>query len=443
MFDLHFSPSEDFELRSESGKIFFVHKKSQARVSTDNLGRIIWENLPGPKEEVIQRSEEKAGAEEGLAQDFLHVMHRAGLIKSSSAEEEILPSERAGEKAAGLVSAIVVTYNSEEHIKACVESVLSQTYKNLEVIIVDNASKDQTVRIVQTHYPRVRVFPLRKNFYFPGGVNYGLKRAKGEYFLILNDDLELDDHCVSSLVEKMISEKQAGAIVPMMKFYHLRGFVNGIGNQIRDQGWGSDNFIGCVDVGQFHSLNEVPSACFGAVLLRRKACDDVGLLDHKYQSYYEDSDWSFRCWMQGWKIIPEVRALTYHKFGAHWKTSGLKLKLVARNRLRLILKLFQGRTLFRFLRRYVTEDARNFLSLLKREEFGSAAAYIKAYFSLALGLPDIYLQRRKIFKKKRAPVRASDILRKNPTPFSCLNEDNIPVLDSCIITSYYKQHLEK
>jgi len=190
-------------------------------------------------------------------------------------------------------------------------------------------------------------------------------------------------------------------------------------------------------------LTEIPSACFGAVALRRKAVEDVGLLDPKYKSYYEDSDWSFRCWMRGWKIVPEVRALVFHKFGAHWKTSERKLKLVARNRLRLILKLFQGRTLFRFLRNYVTEDARNSLSLLRREEFGSAAAYLKAYASLALSLPGIFLQRWKFFRKKQPLLRANDILRKNPEPFSCLNAENVPVLDSAIISNYYSRYLKK
>ena len=441
---MHFFPSEDFEFRSESGKLFFVHRKSEARVSTDKLGRAIWENLPGLKEEVIQKSMEKADAKEDLVQDFLYVMQRAGLVKSSSAaKEKILPAERAAKKDADLVSTIIVTYNSEEHIKDCVESVLSQTYKNLEVIVVDNASKDRTVKIVQTHYPRVRVFPLRKNLYFPGGVNYGIERAGGEYLLVLNDDLELDDNCVSRLVEKMISEKQAGAVVPMMKFYHLRGFVNGIGNQIRDQGWGSDNFIGCVDVGQFHGLNEVPSACFAAVLLRRKAVDDVGLLDRKYQSYYEDSDWSFRCWLRGWRIVPETEAVVYHKFGAHWKTSPHKLKLVARNRLRFVIKIFSKRRMLHFLKNYLREDLKNLLSLPRKKEFSLAFAYPGAYFSLALSLPDILLKRRKILRTKVPYLREDDVLRKNPDFWNCLNENNVPVLNTQLIREYYRQEIEK
>jgi hypothetical protein len=117
------------------------------------------------------------------------------------------------------------------------------------------------------------------------------------------------------------------------------------------------------------------------------------------------------------------------------------LKLIVRNRLRLVLKLFEGRTFLRFLRNYVTEDARNSLALLRRGEFGSAAAYLKAYVSLALGLPGIYLQRWKFFHWKQPHLRASDILKKNPQPFSCLNDDNVPVLDASLISNYYSRHL--
>ena len=475
MSRLCFFQNKEFHLFLKSGKPYFIHRESRDRVITDDLGRAIWEGLPGEEEEVVKRSLEKAGAQESLARDFLRMMFSAGIINCMSEgteekagkdgeekeagdkneeekEEEFLAGERelisraeeaeeARLEASGLVSVIIVTYNSEEHIMGCLESVLNQTYQNIEVIVVDNASKDRTVEISQSYHPRVRVFALRKNLYFPGAVNYGIERAAGDFFLILNDDLELDSRCISRLAKRMSADAEAGAVVPMMKFYHLRGFVNGIGNQIREKGWGSDNFIGCVDVDQFGGLTEVPSACFGAVALRRKAVEDVGLLDPKYKSYYEDSDWSFRCWMLGWKIVPEVRALVFHKFGAHWKTMERKLKLVAKNRLRLILKLFQGKKFFRFLRSYVTEDIRNSLSLLRRGEFRSAAAYLRAYVSLALSLPRICLERRKFFHRKRPHLRASDILKKNPEPFSCLNDENVPVLDSAIISKYYSRYL--
>ena len=155
----------------------------------------------------------------------------------------------------------------------------------------------------------------------------------------------------------------------MMKFRRLPGFINGLGNHIRRRGWGSDNFIGVVDVGQFAGLNEVPSACFGAALLDRAAVDEVGLLDERYTAFYEDVDWSFRAWMKGWRIVPEAGATVYHEFGASYP-SRQKLCFVVRNRLRLVLKLFRGRWLLSFVKSYVIEDARGALIPSPTQQMG-------------------------------------------------------------------------
>jgi GT2 family glycosyltransferase len=278
-------------------------------------------------------------------------------------------------------------------------------------------------------------------------VNEGIKNSAGRYIFILNQDVEVDGGCVARLAGRFREEgapgRKPGAIVPMMKFFDLRGFVNGLGNHIRERSWGSDNFIGFVDVGQFRDLAEVPSACFGAVMLDRDAVADIGLLDEKYTAFCEDVDWSFRCWMRGWKIVPESRAVVYHKFGASYPQKG-KLKLVARNRLRLVLKLFRGRKRWGFLRRYMGEDVRNFPSLVRRGEWGQAGAYIAAYGSLMIQIPGILLKRREFFAASPPlSLRESDILAKNPAVFSALDGEGRPILDARLIAGYYHPLLRK
>jgi GT2 family glycosyltransferase len=240
----------------------------------------------------------------------------------------------------------------------------------------------------------------------------------------------------------MTGGDRLGAVVPMMKFFNLRGFVNGIGNQIWNHGWGTDNFIGHVDVGQFSGLEEVPSACFGAVFLRREAVDDIGLLDEKYGSFYEDTDWSYRCWMRGWRIAPQAGAVVYHKFGGSY-LAGPKLRFVVRNRQRLVLKIFQGKVMLGTFRRYMKEDIRNFLALLKQKNFGLAGAYPKAYGALALGLGTTLLKRRR-FRKSRLPgLRELDVLRKNIPFYHCLDPKGRPQLSASVLLGYYRWELAK
>jgi len=95
-------------------------------------------------------------------------------------------------------------------------------------------------------------------------------------------------------VKNCIEEKKAAAVVPKMLLYSLPRCINSIGNYIPPWKWGSDNFMGHFDFGQFDNLTEVPSACFGAVMLKRKALEDIGPIDNRYQAYYEDADWSYR-----------------------------------------------------------------------------------------------------------------------------------------------------
>lgn len=456
------SPSPDFELAVEDGSPFFVHK-SGMKVRTDEWGKAAWESAPGTPGAIlagmirIAGKQGKDGAPAGhmpqekrekdarlfehmteeLGEEFSFLLYRAGILTSPSAREpspEPPPLEDAARK--DQISAVVVTYNGMEHIRDCFASLERQTCAPAEIIAVDNASGDGTVETLHRDFPRVKVFPLVKNLQYARAVNYGLKQARGKFVLVLNQDVELDPCCIARLHRKAAASPGAGAVVPMMKFFHLRGFVNGIGNHIRNSGWGSDNFIGCVDIGQFELLEEIPSACFGAVLLRREAVKSIGYLDGKYGAFYEDTDWSFRCWMKGWPILPAVKAVVYHKFGASYPGRH-KLKLAARNRMRLVLKIFRGRIMAGFLRRYWKEDVKNTLALIRKARFGEAGAYAGAYASLLLQIPDILAEKRKFYRENAPALRERDVLAKNPAFFSCLDESGRPVIDWRFLIGYY------
>jgi len=441
----NFTANPEFELLSEEGRFTFRNRSGHL-VQTDSIGQAIWKNLPGTFAEILKTVRGSHDVSADFLEEFLFILRRSEIILSSIEKKQTKEDpESSGnlDETEALISAIIVTCNSMEHIEECLTSLMNQTYRNLEIHVVDNCSQDQTVDFICENFPDVIVHPLKKNLFYPGGLNYGMKIARGEYFLVLNDDVQLERDCVFHMAAKMNKEKDAGGVVPMLKFYHLRGFINGIGNNIRNYGWGSDNFIGFVDIGQFKDLKEVPSACVSAFLVRKEAVDEVGFLDEKYIAYYEDVDWSFRFWLFGWKIVPAVKALVYHKFGAFWKTMERKLKLAIRNRLRLVLKIFQGKILAGFVRRYFKEDVKNFVHLLKTKEFGMMASYPRAYFSLLVMLPDILRKRRKLMKMKLKNVREKDILGKNPEFFSGLNDKNIPVVDSDLYFRYYRLEFNK
>jgi GT2 family glycosyltransferase len=443
MFDAHekLCQSGDFALEEHEDGIFFVHHSGQ-KVQTDALGCYVWKNLPGEVGHIINNVRTKMLASRGFLEQYLFILLNAGIIRANRTREgqkfeADSTASREQQPGRDLISAIVVTYNSELHIRECLESLLFQTYKNLEILIVDNASKDNTVKIIQENYPQVKLFVLKKNRHFARAVNYGIGNAEGKYFFVLNQDVALEKDCLTNLYKITQSGEKVGAAVPMMKFFHLKGFVNGIGNHVRNYGWGSDNFIGLVDVGQFKDLKEIPSACFGAVLLNGDAVDDIGKLDGGYGSFYEDVDWSFRSWFRGWKIVPAPAAVLYHKFGGSY-LQDQKLRFIVRNRIRLVLKIFKGRIMLGFLKRYFKEDIQRMLSFMKQKKYGSLAAYAQSYFSLLFSLPVILGKRIRILRRKRKGFGEEDILAKNPSFFSGLNDSGQPIVDTSMIFGYYR-----
>ncbi|MCJ7580540.1 MAG: glycosyltransferase family 2 protein [Candidatus Aminicenantes bacterium] len=434
------SKSPDFKILENDSQFYFVHTSGQ-KVQTDKLGQYIWSLLPRQIDNLVETVQKEFDIDLHQIEKFIFIFCRANLVTSSrDTQEKDIPLSLSSEQVKVQISIIVVTYNGENHIQDCFHSICRQAGKNVEVIAVDNASQDNTVKILQNTFPQVKVHSLKKNIHFAGAVNYGILHSQGQYIFILNQDIELNKNCLRKIYEKAESTKEAGAVVPMMKFFHLRGFINGIGNHIRDFSWGSDNFIGCVDIGQFEDLFEVPSACFGAVLLKREAVDQIGLLDRKYTAFYEDTDWSFRCWLKGWTIVPSTEAIVYHKFGASYPGMR-KLRLVVRNRMRLVLKIFQGRIRFRFLRKYMKEDFKNMFSLVKKRQFKNALAYTQAYVSLFFSLPDISWKRHHLLGDKY--LRERDVLDKNPDIFSCLNTDGQPVVDLNTFRVYYSREFER
>ncbi len=410
---MFFEPNETLiknssvQLQHDNGTPFFVFPQG-FRVQTDKVGQAVWENLPNPGHEVIAQVQKQWLVSETYLKKFLFLLQQAKVL-GNSIEKDNIPSQPIVSIQEKLVSVIVITYNGSDHLADCFLSLLNQSYSNLEIFAIDNGSSDDTVARINQDYPSVKTFVLNRNRHYSGGVNQGLIHAQGKYLCILNQDVELERECIHHLVQALEKEPRIGAVAPMMKFFHLRGFINGIGNQIRREGWGSDNFIGMVDVVQFSSLQEVPSACFGAVMVRREAVEDVGLLDEGYGSFYEDVDWSFRCWFKGWKIVPEVRAVVYHKFGASYP-QGQKLRFALRNRFRLVLKLFQKRTALGYIKRYLKEDIKNLLSSFKKREFTRVPLLLRTYLSLCFQLPGIYRKRRQIMRGKIPHLREAHVL---------------------------------
>jgi len=218
------------------------------------------------------------------------------------------------------VSIIILTYNSRDNIEVLLKSINAQTFQNFEIIIVDNASQDETVKFIKENYPEIKIIINPENYWFAKGNNIGIKQAQGEYILICNDDIKLDSNCLQYLVDDLNNNQKIGAITGKilrltdntdysivdcagLKKTIYRKFINIGENQ--------------PDLGQFDNKQQIFGVSGAFFLARKKALEDIKYqdeyFDQDFVAYKEDIDLSYRLRQKGWKIIYQPKAVIWHK----------------------------------------------------------------------------------------------------------------------------------
>ncbi|MCK4836260.1 MAG: glycosyltransferase family 2 protein, partial [Candidatus Aminicenantes bacterium] len=349
-----FHRNKEFELIKENKKNILKNKSTGGRVEIDGIGRRILEYLPSNLNTIKKKLETEHDMiiSYTLLYFYLLVFWKGHLIEKTNKKIKFDSKKTGSDEKKTNISIVIVTYNGEKFINENLNSIQNQTFLPGEIIIVDNASSDNTINILKKYATRVKLIRNKKNLHYAKGVNIGVQNATGDIIVILNQDVVLDDHFLAEVEKKYQSsanKHDLAAIVPQMRFMKLKGFINSMGNRISNRGWGSDNYFGVVDIGQLKALKFEKSTCFGAIAVTHNGWKEVGKLDEKYGSYYEDVDWSFRAHLKAKKMIVAPDAIVYHHFGGSYDP-GLRLKFVIKNRLRFILKNFSGRVMFGFLK---------------------------------------------------------------------------------------------
>ncbi len=284
----------------------------------------------------------------------------------------------------GLVSVVLVAYNSREWLDVCLPSLAAQIWRDMEIIVVDNGSRDGVLSWLRETHPEICTLEMPAPTSLATAINAGIRVARGDYFLLLNPDVRLEPDAVQHLVATLKSVPQGAAAVPKLRFLHTPAFLNGIGNRVPWLGFGVDNALGHLDLGQFDHWREVPSACFAATLISRRAWEMVGPLDTAFPLYYEDSEWSYRARALGWKVIAVPEAVVYHAYGGHSTSAGRPVHLspskrtfVTYGRLRFAAKIPEQWK--RFVAGYALEDTARILQCALRGDFTSVRAIVRGW----------------------------------------------------------------
>ncbi|MFP4227872.1 MAG: glycosyltransferase family 2 protein [Salinivenus sp.] len=221
------------------------------------------------------------------------------------------------------VSVIIVSWNARSLLQECLPSVMATDYPNFEVILADNASTDGSAAWVAREHPAVKIVRHPENWLFARGNNAALPHATGSYVVLLNNDVEVPPDWLGPLVDVMESDAGVGAVQPKLLQYDSRarfeyagaagGFLDRVGYPFT-RGRLFDTME--ADQGQYDEARDIFWATGAALLLRRSALDEVGLLDDTFEMHMEEIDLCWRLWRHGYRVRVEPSSAVYHIGGA-------------------------------------------------------------------------------------------------------------------------------
>jgi GT2 family glycosyltransferase len=236
-----------------------------------------------------------------------------------------------------LVSIIALNWNTTEVTCEFLSSIKTQnTYNNIEVIVVDNASREDPTHTFTSVFPSAKIIRNSTNLGFSGGNNVGIKAASGEYLFIVNNDTEFTPGLIESLISVFQKNEDAGIVCPKFHYYFNKGVIEYAGYKPVSIFTGRNGMIGTGewDNGQYDALNKTNYAHGGAMMVSKKAIEKVGLMPELFFLYYEELDWSVKFRKNGYNIYFQPEALIYHKESmTTGKASPLKTFYLTRNRI--------------------------------------------------------------------------------------------------------------
>lgn len=244
------------------------------------------------------------------------------------------------------ISVIIPTYNSYDTLEEAIISLRLQSLRPLEIIVVDNASADNTSEKTKKKFPSVKVITTKKNLGVTGGRNEGLKHIsrKATAVMFFDHDMVADKKMIEELNNVLLRNKKIGIVTPKIFYWDKKDIIWSAGTDVNLTS-GQTLFRGGKDTGQYEKTEEVSVA--PAVLLVRKELVDKGLrFDDIYFATYEDTDFCFRAKTMGYKTYYTPLACAYHKIPYDNSKANLRLLdrtyYVARNRI-IFMKRFSDK----------------------------------------------------------------------------------------------------
>ncbi len=219
--------------------------------------------------------------------------------------------------AADKIYIILLNWNGCKDTRECLRSLEKAGPEGREILIVDNGSTDDSVKVLKKEFPKIKILETGKNLGYTGGMNAGIKYALAEdagYIILLNNDTVVDPLFAEELVKAAKKEKKAGLLCSKIYFYANPNVISYAGAGFNELlGWGRQRGYNETESNQYNRLEETkrPSGC--SLLVTPKFIESVGLLDEDLFCYSEDTDWGLRARAAGFKVLFVPASKVWHK----------------------------------------------------------------------------------------------------------------------------------
>jgi O-antigen biosynthesis protein len=263
-----------------------------------------------------------AKGKELISSQFSSAMMRKRLqhLLSFTSRKDFKTSRALAYSEPPIVSIILVTFNQFNYTKECIESVKLYTKLNYEIILIDNASSDDTIAQVKHIYPEIRVIANAENLGFPAAVNQGIKAAMGSYVLILNNDTVVTKGWLERLIDVAESDPHIGVVGP-------------ISNSVSGAQFDSQAKYSSIKEMELYAQNaktknagvitQFPRLAFLCTLIKRRTFEELGGLDERFSpGNFEDDDYCLRAQLAGYKAVIAADVFIHHYGSKSFKSDG-------------------------------------------------------------------------------------------------------------------------
>jgi GT2 family glycosyltransferase len=243
------------------------------------------------------------------------------------------------------VAVVILNYNGSKYLQQFLPSVIASTYSNLQIIVADNNSSDDSIAMMREKFPQIHLILLQENSGFAGGYNKALQQVNADVFVLLNSDVEVTPNWIEPIVELLEKNENIAAVQPKIRSFHNKEYfeyAGACGGWIDSLGYpfARGRVFETVekDEGQYDDIQNVFWATGAALFIRSNIWKQSGGLDESFFAHQEEIDLCWRIQLMGYKIAVCPASVVYHVGGGTLPKGAHKTFLNFRNNLIMLNK---------------------------------------------------------------------------------------------------------